>query len=76
LNAKPSGKQIRSYAKEIRESSLKKRVWRLMTLQESLRYYDPKFRRYLGACFKTAKGDLANFSNEILSNLGKKETFA
>ena len=32
---------------------------------------DPEFREYLGLVFKTAKGDFANFSNEILKELGK-----
>lgn len=32
---------------------------------------DPEFREYLGLVLKTAKGDFANFSNEILKDLGK-----
>jgi hypothetical protein len=33
---------------------------------------DPEFREYLGLVFKQAKGDFANFSSEILKDLGKE----
>jgi hypothetical protein len=32
---------------------------------------DPEFREYLGLTFKQAKGDLSNFTNRIINELGK-----